>query len=123
SAAWFHYHRSELRRQRIRQRGPERGGIERHVVAGVVGARIVERTQHAHGRDDADDSPPWPGLRAVVGHRPEAAPYRAVAAEAPARERGVDNRDRLARVEVVVGEGPAFQQPLSGDLEERAADL
>ena len=42
-------------------------------------------------------------------------------AEVLLRERGVDDRDGLLRVEIVVGELAAFEQPLPGDLEEAAA--
>ena len=64
-----------------------------------------------------------PGCRPLACHRPEAAAERALAAEMLARERRVDDRDRLAVVEIVVGERAAFEQLLPGDREEAAGHL
>ena len=88
-------------------------------------ARLVERPEHPHGRDDADDGAPRPRLlRVAVARRgPEAAAERALAGEVLLRERRVDDRDGLVRVEIVGGEGAAVEHPLAGHREEAAGHL
>ena len=100
--------------------GADRVREEGHVEACLVHARLVERPEHSHRADHADDrSPRTCALRVAVRRgRPEAPPDRALGAEVLLRERGVDDRDGLPRVEVVVGEDAALEELLSGDGEE-----
>ena len=114
--------RGELADERPRLHRAGRVREERHVEAGVVDVRVVERPEHADGRDHADDRAPRAGLPAVAPPRVrKRRPSALSVAEVLLREGGVDDRHRLARVEIVVGEGAAFEQPLAGDLEEAAA--
>ena len=100
------------RADRVREEG--------HVEACLVHARLVERPEHSNRADHADDRPPRTcALRVAVRRgRSEAASDRALGAEVLLRERGVDDRDRLPRVEIVVGEAAAFEELLPGDREE-----
>ena len=63
AAARLDHDGRELADERRRRRRADRVRVERHVEAAVVDARVVERPEHPHRRDDADDGAPRPRLR------------------------------------------------------------
>src|SRR5438094_757270 len=122
-AARFDDHRRELARERRRLHRARAAGIERHVESGIVDVRNVERRLHADVRHDAHDRAPRPGLRRGAIRRAEAAADGTCRAEMFSRERGVDDRHRQLRVQVVVGERAPVEPLLARHVEERAGDL
>ena len=90
---------------------------EGHIEARGIDAGVVERPEHAHVGDDADDGAPFAELLAAVDRDAEAAAERARGAEMLPGEAGVHDGNGELAVVVVVLEVAALDETLGRNAE------